>query len=54
MGSGLKEDPKDSRFTWEEDVHGNDSTPRLETGMRPSINTTTQKTGIMIPSDLGV
>ena len=29
-------------------MHGNDSTPRLETGMRPSINTTTQKTGIMV------
>ena len=25
MGSGLKEDPKDGRFTWEEDENGNDS-----------------------------
>ena len=25
MGSGLKEDPKDGRFTWEQDENGIDS-----------------------------
>ena len=29
MGIGLKEDPKDSRFTWEEDMHGNDSNAKI-------------------------
>ena len=29
MESGLKEDPKDSRFTWKEDENGNDSNSKI-------------------------